>query len=138
MIVNASVTPVEQLRDGFLGELTDAALETALRHGVGGPSVDQELDLWHVLNEPLRRRVPCPDGTSRAETRREDFLAELADAAYQETLRHGFRDSFLDVRLDLWEALRRVFWEGRFAGAYLRAACGETAGRCRAARGADA
>jgi len=120
----------EQVREGFLAELTDAALETATRHGVHGPSVDQELDLWRALGEALRQhKAPCPDGPARAEVRREDFLADLADAAYQETLRHGFRDSFLDVRLDLWKALRRVFWEGRFAGPFFRAACEETGRR---------
>jgi hypothetical protein len=112
----------DQVRDGFLAELTDAALETASRHGVGGPSVEQELDLWHALSLALRRRMaPCPDGPAAA--RRENFLADLTDAAYVEALRHGFRDSFLDVRLDLWQSLRRVFGEGRFAGPFFRSTC---------------
>jgi hypothetical protein len=114
----------EQVRDGFLAELTDAALETASRHGVGGPSVEQELDLWHVFNVTLRRRpAPCLDGVVPANVRWDNFLADLTDAAYQEALRHGFRDSFLDVRMDMWQALRRVFWEGRFAGRFFRATC---------------
>jgi hypothetical protein len=113
-----------QVCEGFLGELTDAALEAASRHGVYGVSVDQEVDFWHALGEALgRRKAPCTDGVGRTTIRREDFLAELSDAAYQEALRHGFRDSFLDVRLDLWKALRRVLWEGRYAGPYFRAAC---------------
>jgi hypothetical protein len=122
----------EQIRDGFLGELTDAALAAASRHGVHGSSIEQELDLWRALGKTVgRRRVPCPDEPARAEVRRENFLAELTDAAYQETLRHGFRDSFLDVRLDLWKALGRVFGEGRFAGPFFRAACGEIGRRSR-------
>jgi hypothetical protein len=113
----------EQVRDGFLAELTDAALEAASRHGVGGPSVDQELDLWHALSLALRRPAPCLDGAVPANVRWDKYLADLSDAAYQEALRHGFRDSFLDVRLDLWQSLRQVFWEGRFAGRFFRAGC---------------
>jgi hypothetical protein len=38
----------------------------------------------------------------------EAFLAELTDAAYRVALRHGLRASFLDVQLDIWDALRPV------------------------------
>jgi hypothetical protein len=38
----------------------------------------------------------------------EEFLAELTDAAYRVTLKHGVRGSFLHVELDLWTALRSV------------------------------
>jgi hypothetical protein len=39
----------------------------------------------------------------------EDFLAELADSAYRVALRHGFKGSFLQVELGIWNALREVF-----------------------------
>lgn len=38
----------------------------------------------------------------------EEFLARLTEAAYDVALQHGFAGSFLDVRLDLWSALRGV------------------------------
>ncbi len=104
----------ERVRDGFLAELTDAALAATARHGVQVTSVDQELDLWHALGEALGRP---------AAGRCEEVLADLTDAAYQETLRHGFRDSFLDVRLDLWHSLRKVFGEGRFTRRFFHASC---------------
>jgi hypothetical protein len=45
------------------------------------------------------RHIPPPD----------DFVAELAEAAYQVVLRHGLRGPFLDVELELWGALREAF-----------------------------
>lgn len=36
----------------------------------------------------------------------ESRLARLTDVAYQVALRHGFEGSFLDLQLDLWQALR--------------------------------
>jgi hypothetical protein len=36
----------------------------------------------------------------------EDLVAELAEAAYGFALRHGFRGTFLEVELGLWDALR--------------------------------
>jgi hypothetical protein len=36
----------------------------------------------------------------------EDFVAELTEAAYDFALRHGFRGSFVEVELGLWDALR--------------------------------
>jgi hypothetical protein len=38
----------------------------------------------------------------------EDFAAELNAAAYQVALRHGLRGPFIDVELELWQALRAV------------------------------
>jgi hypothetical protein len=43
-----------------------------------------------------------------AEILAEGFLAELTDAAYRVALRHGIKGSFIDVELDLWQALRQV------------------------------
>jgi hypothetical protein len=122
--MDVNMQKVGSIQEKFIGELTDAALEVASRHGVHGPSVDQELSLWWSLNEVFRKpKSVCDAEATRAESRREDFLARLTDAAYQEALRRGFNDSFLDVRLDLWKALRRVFWEGQFAAPFFRVAC---------------
>ena len=38
----------------------------------------------------------------------EDVVAELASAAYGGALRHGLRAPFIDVELELWQALRSV------------------------------
>lgn len=51
------------------------------------------------------RRLP---GQSRLNAENEAFLAELTDAAYRVALQHGLRSSFLDVQLEMWNALRTV------------------------------
>lgn len=38
----------------------------------------------------------------------EEFLAELAAAAYGVALRHGIKGPFIEVELDLWHELRDV------------------------------
>jgi hypothetical protein len=49
---------------------------------------------------------------SEVEMLAEGFLAELTDAAYCVALRHGIKGSFVDVELDLWQALRKVLHLG--------------------------
>jgi hypothetical protein len=104
-MMNANYFTAEAARDRLVGELTDAALEAAARYGVEGPSVEQELDLWHALGRVVRRQarragVAGPEG--------EQLLGELAEAAYGVALRHGFRAPFAEVELGLWRALRRA------------------------------
>jgi hypothetical protein len=36
----------------------------------------------------------------------ENFAAQLASAAYSVALRHGLEDKWLDLELELWEALK--------------------------------
>lgn len=38
----------------------------------------------------------------------EDFLGNITEAAYQVALRHGFNAPFIDVKLDLQQALREA------------------------------
>ncbi len=38
----------------------------------------------------------------------ENFAAEVTSAAYAVALRHGVEDKWLDLQLDLWEALRET------------------------------
>jgi hypothetical protein len=38
----------------------------------------------------------------------ESLAAELTDAAYQVALRHGVRDKWLDLQLDLWRAMTQA------------------------------
>jgi hypothetical protein len=45
------------------------------------------------------------EATGRFLTTREDFVAELAAAAYAVALRHGTRTPWLDLELELWHAL---------------------------------
>ena len=42
------------------------------------------------------------------EIRLEDFAAELTRAAYAVALRHGARDKWLDLQLELWKALQET------------------------------
>ena len=42
------------------------------------------------------------------ETLLENFAAELTSAAYAVTLRHGMEDKWLDLELELWEALKET------------------------------
>jgi hypothetical protein len=50
----------------------------------------------------------------------EEFLAELAEAAYGVVLRHGIRGPFIDVELDLWRELRAVLDRREEVDAWLR------------------
>jgi hypothetical protein len=46
----------------LLAELAQAAYRVALRHGIKGPFIDIELDLWRELRRVLARREgvdPC-------------------------------------------------------------------------------
>ena len=97
--MKALSSKVASLRENFVAELADAALEEASRHGVRGTSIEQELGYWKALVpvvsgcvEEMRTgtSVECNSGNP------EDFLARLAEAAYEVSLEHGFRDSFLD------------------------------------------
>jgi hypothetical protein len=47
------------------------------------------------------------------DTLRENFAAELTSAAYAVALRHGVEDKWLDLELELWEALQETVrkWE---------------------------
>jgi hypothetical protein len=42
------------------------------------------------------------------------FVAQLTRAAYEVALRHGAAATWLDVELDLWQALAEVVTESRF------------------------
>ena len=41
--------------DAFTAELTGAAYTTALRHGIVGPWLDLELELWEALAETAKK-----------------------------------------------------------------------------------
>ena len=45
---------------------------------------------------------------SDLEIRLEEFTAELTKAAYAVALRHGARDKWLDLQLELWKALKET------------------------------
>ena len=106
--MTATPACADPYREELLGDLTDAAFEVASRHGVKGPSVDQEVELWNALGGVVLKRCN-QSAAGRVRSRSVDLPAELTDAAYQVALEHGFRGSFLDLRLDLWKALRRAF-----------------------------
>lgn len=89
----------------WAAELTEATLALATRHGVRGTSVDQELELWHTFQRAARKpNVECAQGSPAC---REQIAAKLTDDVYGVILRRGFEGSFLDLRLDLWNTMRR-------------------------------
>jgi hypothetical protein len=50
--------------EALLAELAAAAYGVALRHGIKGPFIDVELELWRELRAVLGRgteAVPCPE-----------------------------------------------------------------------------
>lgn len=80
-----------------VGDLADIALPVALRHHIHGNSVEAELAVGNAVERAL----------GAARTNRGDELAEqVADRVYQAVLRRGFSGSFVDLRLDLWHAMR--------------------------------
>jgi hypothetical protein len=91
---NAARTP-----DHWVGNLMDVALPVALRHHVEGNSVDVEVIVGHAVEGAV----------GAARTIRCDELADqVADGIYQAALRRGFPGSFVDLRLDLWHAMRQA------------------------------
>ena len=124
--MDANLGASVSFREAFVAELTDAALEEVARHYVGGTSIEQELGLWKTLSQVVARytsRLRGGEGVARTRRQCEDFLAELAEAAYEVALVHGFRGPFPEVQLGLWRALRRVVREGRRAEPFFRALC---------------
>jgi hypothetical protein len=87
------------LTDRWAGALADAALPVALRHHVRGNSVDVELAVGHAVERALKTGRPAAP---------EDLVARVADGVYEAALRRGLPGPFLDLRLDLWRALRRT------------------------------
>ena len=70
----------ETVRDGFVGELTEAALRVASRHGVNGFSVDQEIGLWQRLGEVVRRLTDGrTDDTEALRTRAGQLEQQVLD-----------------------------------------------------------
>jgi hypothetical protein len=45
--------------EGLLAELAAAAYAVALRHGIKGPFIDVELELWRELRAVLTEAAPC-------------------------------------------------------------------------------
>jgi hypothetical protein len=92
-------------RENWAAELTDAALALASRHNVHGTSVDQELELWRTLDGVVSKpKAQCRSVTPACQ---EHLAARLTDEVYNVILRRGFSGSFLDLRLDLWDTMRR-------------------------------
>ena len=100
--------------EAFAAELTEAVFPVALRYGAPDSWLDLELDLWHVLAETVEkwtRNSPPDDSPRRFEIWRNGLLAELADAAYHTTLRHGARGSRARSQRHLYQAFRAAIGE---------------------------
>ena len=85
-------------RGRLFGNLADAAVPVALRHGVRGSPDDVELDVWQALSEAAKT----------GNGRQEECPSKLAAAVYEVALRRGFSDSFIDLELDLWQTMRHA------------------------------
>src|SRR5262249_25114277 len=96
---------VQTLKDRLVGELTDLAYPVVLRQGVEGFSVDGELAIWkaidgtlqEILQSLLARSVHTPPASGIV-------LARLAETVYQVVRHRGFRGTFADVELGVWDA----------------------------------
>jgi hypothetical protein len=118
----ASSAGAEAVRERFLAELSEAALEVVSRAGLKGSSVDHEIELWRALGDAVRK--------DRFGARRDDSLADLTEAAYRVALRHGFRGSFLALELDLWKALCRAMRGSCFTATAVRSLRGSIESLC--------
>ena len=52
----------------------------------------------------------------------DDLIARLADIAYEAVLRRGLRQSFLELRLEIWNDIGCAFAAGALAGSVFAAA----------------
>src|SRR4051812_26061986 len=98
-------TASNNLTDRLAAHLTEVAYPVALRHGVQGFSVDVELDIWKAIHQALHELSNLVSARTTP-TRRlwEDVLARSTEAAYQVALRRGFRGTFVDLEVGLWDA----------------------------------
>jgi hypothetical protein len=55
----------ESDQEALLSRLTDAAYRVALRHGIKGPFIDFQLELWQKLREVLSTRAAKGDQWQR-------------------------------------------------------------------------
>jgi hypothetical protein len=102
------------LKDRLAEELTDLAYPVVLRQGIEGFSVDVELAIWkaidgnlqEMLQSLLARSAPTPPAAGIV-------LARLTEAVYQVMLGRGFRGTFVDVKLGLWDAFHARNLPGR-------------------------
>jgi len=91
---------LENVRERFVAELTEAVYPVVLRHGAKGPSVDVELEVWQAIDQAVSQ-----ERGKVTPSRCEDVLAGWTDAAYQVALQKGFDGSFVDLELDLWKVV---------------------------------
>jgi hypothetical protein len=106
---NALAAAPEYSLETFAADLTDAVFPVALRYGVGDRWLDLELDLWRALSETVEKCARASRGVSSPDefaVCRKGLLAELVNAAYHTTLRHGARESILEAREGMDQAFR--------------------------------
>jgi len=95
------------LSDLCVADLTETALEVAMRQGVSRPSVDLEIALWHSLQAAARENKRPVTTRAGLMPDRKSVLAKLTEAAYQTLLASGSKGSFIDLEIGLWNAFRR-------------------------------
>ncbi len=118
----STLEPGHQLAT-FAADLTDAAYSVALRHGIAGSWIDLQLDVWRVLARTIAETGPrsmASESATEFGAWRDVFLSELTDTAYHTALRHRLQGPFLDVELDLHQALRRIVERPEFASGLRR------------------
>jgi hypothetical protein len=103
--MNVNATASKSAKDRLAGELAERAYPVALRHGVKGVSIDVELEIWKAIETAVRRMPEPLLLMESSPPALDDVLARVTDAAYRVALRRGFRGAFLDLELDLWDAV---------------------------------
>jgi hypothetical protein len=86
----ASRTPPRGSSEHLLAELTDAAYRVALRHGLRGPFLDVELDLWTALRAVLAKELAVTDRPDLAPDVRVPAASENPSEAVEETYQRWF------------------------------------------------
>lgn len=56
-MVSSSEREVSQWNDGLVANLTEAAYQVALRHGIRAPFVDVQLDIWSALRAVMAEHL---------------------------------------------------------------------------------
>jgi hypothetical protein len=99
------------LTESDLGRLHDAALDVILTHGVRDDSIGVEVDLWHALQQAIRREnrlmrwlhLGRPNHSSG-----QDQLGALVRAAFEVARQHAVLEPGGELELDLLFALNGV------------------------------
>jgi hypothetical protein len=104
--------PDREIRlENFVAELTRAVYSVVLRRGLRDSWLKAELELWKALEDTVQEwapRRPPTEATQALKAWRAGLHFDLTACAFNVALTNGITDSFLELELCLYRAIRVV------------------------------